>query len=357
MKKMILNILLGVLIFLLAVVIVWALISNGKIREYADEDGISDKFVMEINGANQGFFINGRDIDNPILLLISSGPGTDDYFLTERFDDMHLDDIFTVVYWDYRGMGIAYDSDIDPASITTEVLIEDTKAVTDYLKKRFEREKIYVMGFSGGTHIGIMAAEKYPEDYYAYIGMAQVVTDSTERDKLMYEFMKDEFTRRGDKSRLKKLDELVTFEGDEMHCKDWYDFVYLLHEAGGGTTHNESELTGITIPIIMSHCYTISEKIKYIRGMKMYRTTTLDSELENFDYREDKTEFEIPIFFLSGEYDYNCPWPLVEGYCDKITAPDKGFYLIKDAAHSPLWENANDSFEAMREILEKTYER
>ena len=357
MKRIMLNILLGVVIFIGAVLIVWALISNGKIREYTDEDSISDKFVMEINGANQGFFINGRDIDNPILLLISSGPGTDDYFLTERFEDMHLDDIFTVVYWDYRGMGIAYDADIDPASITTEVLIEDTKAVTDYLKKRFEREKIYVMGFSGGTHIGLMAAEKYPEDYYAYIGMAQVVTDSTERDKLMYEFMKDEFTRRDDKSSLKKLEELVTFEGGEMHCKDWYDFVYLLHEAGGGTTHNETELTGITIPIIMSHCYTISEKIKFIRGMKMYRTTTLDSELENFDYREDKAEFEIPVFFLSGEYDYNCPWPLVEDYCGRISAPDKGFFLIKDAAHSPLWENARDSFDAMAGILEKTYER
>ena len=63
------------------------------------------------------------------------------------------------------------------------------------------------------------------------------------------------------------------------------------------------------------------------------------------------------MFFLSGEYDYNCPWPLVEDYCEKISAPDKGFYLIKDAAHSPLWENARDSFDAMAEILEKTYER
>ena len=348
MKTMIVRISLAVLIFLGLLMIVWVLISTGRIREY--KNGISEKFTMEINGGLNGFFINGEDINNPILLLISSGPGTDDYFLTERFDDMRLDEIFTVVYWDYRGMGIAYDSSIDPSEITMDLLVEDAKAVTDYLKKRFDREKIYVMGFSGGTQIGLSVAEKYPDDYYAYIGMAQVVTDSSERDILMSEFMRDEFAKRGDNSRLKKLNNLVYFEGNEMHCKDWYDFVYLLHEAGGGTTHNETELTGITIPIILSHCYTVSEKIKFIRGMKMYRRTTLNSELENYDYMTSMTDFDVPMFFMSGEYDYNCPWPLVEDYCGKISAPDKGFFLISDAAHSPLWENAEESFKAMAEI-------
>ena len=361
--KMILIIPVAILLLIDFIFLLWMIISSGKIREYKDANGnvipgsISEKTIIEINGAKNGLFINGKDINNPVLLLISSGPGTDDYFLTERYPDMNIDDIFTIVYWDYRGMGIAYDSDINPGDITTELLLEDLDEVTEYCKKRFNKEKIYLMGFSGGTQICIRAAKEHPEDYYAYIGMAQVVTDSSERDLLMYNFMKDEFEKNNDTKRLKKLDENVEFANGEIHCKDWRSFVMLVHDAGGGTIRGKSEFEGIDLPIMISHCYTIPEKINYIRGLKMYDRTTLEKENTDIDFREDFKEFEIPIYFISGEYDYNCPWPLAEDYSNVLTAPDKGFYKIKDAAHSSLWENTKDSFEVFEEIKEKTYER
>lgn len=359
MKKMIviLEIIVGIIFILL---LTWTFISGNRIREYKDEEGhilkgsLSEKAVVEINGVKNGFFINSKNTENPVLLLVSSGPGTDDYFLTERFDDMHIDDMFTLVYWDYRGMGIAYDGKLSPKSIDTKTLIEDTKAVTDYLKERFNQEKIYIMGFSGGTKICINAIEAYPDDYYAYIGMAQVVTDGPDCDELMYEFMKSVFEERNDTAKLEKLESLVIKENGRIRCKDWYSYVYLLHAAGGGTIYNETEFKGIDIPIMMSHCYTVREKINYIRGMKMYRKTVFFSEMKDFDFRNSHTEFDIPVYFLSGEYDYNCPRPLVKDYCEKIAAPDKGFYLIKNAAHSPLWENASESYEVLKEIKEKT---
>ena len=363
-KKIMLWIIPTSFILLIAILFfLWVLDSSGTIREYKDANGdvipgsISEKIIIDINGAKNGLFINGKDINNPVLLLISSGPGTDDYFLTERYPDMNIDDIFTIVYWDYRGMGIAYDSGINTDDITTEVLLEDLEEVTDYCRKRFNQDKIYLMGFSGGTQIGIRAAKDYPENYYAYIGMAQVVTDSSERDQLMYNFMKDEFAKTNYTKKLKKLEKNVEFSDGEIHCKDWRAFVMLVHDAGGGTIRGKSEFEGIDLPIMISHCYTIPEKINYIRGLKMYDKTTLEKENTGIDFREDFNEFEIPIYFISGEYDYNCPWPLAEDYSNILTAPDKGFYKIKDAAHSPLWENSKDSFKVFEEIKEKTYER
>lgn len=342
--------------FIFILLLAWWCISGNIIREYkGEENSISSKEKVEINGALNGLFITGRDTSNPILLLVSSGPGTDDYFLTERFSDMHIDDMFTVVYWDYRGMGIVYDSAINPDDITEEVLLEDTRAVSEYLMKRFDKDKIYIMGFSGGSRIAINAASKYPELYYAYIGMAQVVTDRSERDQLMYDFMKSVFEERGDRHNLKLLENSVHYEDEMLCCNDWGKYVILLHKAGGGTTHNESELVGVDIPIVLAHCYTIPEKIDYIRGLKMYRRSSFEKEGKDFDYRESLDSFSIPTYFISGEYDYNCPHPLVEDYCNKITAPDKKFYLIDNAAHSPLWENARDSFDAFKEIKEKTY--
>lgn len=349
--KMIKWILLGLLAVIIVMVIVWFIISSGKIRTYTEPNSLSEKFVMDINGALNGFFINSKNTDNPVLLLVSSGPGTDDYVFTDKYENMRLEDEYTVVYWDYRWMGIAYDSDADVDSITLDNLLDDTYQVTEYLKDRFNKEKIFIMGFSGGTQIALREVKRHPENYYAYIGMAQTVTDSYERDTLMYNFMKKVFTERNDNSALKRLENSIErLDNGNISCNEWYNFVDLIHDAGGGTIRNKSEFTGIVIPILTCSCYTVSEKINYIRGMKMYRNTPLDKELENFDYRQSITSLEIPAFFISGEYDYNCPWELVEEYCNMLSAPEKRFYKISDAAHSPLWENPEETCKVLKEI-------
>lgn len=359
--RMLTKIVIGVLIFVIAFLLYFVIVSTGRIREYKDSKGnslegsISEKIKIDINGAQNGLFINGKNMDNPVLLFVSSGPGTDDYFLNEKYPAMHLEDEFTVCYFDYRGMGIVYDKDIDPASIDLSTLVEDTVAVTKYLMERFEKEKIYIMAYSGGTNIALKTIEKYPEYYYAYIAMAQVICQGEDNDTLIYQFMRDTFTKRGDKKSLNKLEQMVDKKDNgKVTCHNWYEFVALLHEAGGGTTMNESEFEGIVVPILRAHCYTLKEKLDYIKGMKMYRTTTLNQELENMDYRKTNLVFDIPVYFISGDHDYNCPWPLVEEYCDMIDAPRKEFYLIKNAAHSPLWEQPETCFEIMKNMKKET---
>ncbi len=357
-KKKAVKIVMIALIVLSAVIVLiittWVIISPGKIRTYDGEKSLSEKFVMNINGAPNGFFINSINTDNPVLLFVSSGPGTDDYVFTDKYEDMRLEEDFTVVYWDYRNMGIAYDKNYDPEQITLENIMNDTHDVTLYLKKRFSKKKIFIMGFSGGTHFALKAAEQYPEDYYALINMAQAVTDSSDRDTLMFNFMKDAFTSRRDEGSLKKLEaSVVKQEGGKVRCINWYDYVYLLHYAGGGTIKDKSEFEGIVLPIIFCRCYTIAEKLNYITAMKQYRTTPLYRQLENFDYRTEITELHIPAYFISGEYDYNCPWELVREYESILNAPDKGFNLIPESAHSPLWEKPLKTCEILRQIKEK----
>ena len=118
----------------------WCIMSSGSIRTYDGEKSLSEKFVMDINGSPNGFFINSQNTDNPVLLFVSSGPGTDDYVFTDKYKDMKLEDEFTVVYWDYRDMGIAYDKSFDTGRITLENILKDTETVTEYLKKRFGKD-------------------------------------------------------------------------------------------------------------------------------------------------------------------------------------------------------------------------
>ena len=355
MKNKIMLIALIILAVPVVLMIVWMIMSPGTIRTYSEPGSLSEKFVMDINGAPNGFFINSRNTDNPVLLLVSSGPGTDDYVFTDKYKDMHLEDEFTVVYWDYRYMGIAYNSRADIDSVNMDNLLGDTYAVTEYLKERFCKDKIYIMGFSGGTHIALREVQRHPENYYAFIGMAQTVTNTEENDTLMYEFMRNVFEPRRDNRNLQRLENSVDhLDSGNIKCKDWYAYVNLLHDAGGGTILDKSEFDGITWPIITCGCYTVTEKINYVRGMKMYRNTPLAYDLNGFDYRVSIPSLEVPAFFISGEKDYNCPWELVQEYCNHLDAPKKSFYKISNSAHSPLWENPDETLNALIEIKEMT---
>ena len=100
MRKKIMGIAICIIAVPVLLLCIWAIMSPGKIRTCEGARSISEKFVMDINGAPNGFFINGTDMDNPVLLLVSSGPGTDDYVFTDKYKDMKLEEDFTVVYWD-----------------------------------------------------------------------------------------------------------------------------------------------------------------------------------------------------------------------------------------------------------------
>jgi pimeloyl-ACP methyl ester carboxylesterase len=86
-----------------------------------------------------------------------------------------------------------------------EPLISDTLEVTNYLRKRFARKKIYLMAHSGGAFIGIQAAARAPELFHAYIGVAQM-SRRLESKKPAYRYMVEQFTTAGDKRMLKKLE-------------------------------------------------------------------------------------------------------------------------------------------------------
>ena len=61
-------------------------------------------------------------------------------------------------WWEQRGAGLSYSPGIPPESMTVEQLIADTIAVTDYLRERFGQDKIYLLGHSWGSFLGIQVA-------------------------------------------------------------------------------------------------------------------------------------------------------------------------------------------------------
>jgi len=209
---------------------------------------LSEKIHVNINGIEQGMFIKSKDSTNPVLLYLHGG--MPDYFLTRKYPT-GLEDYFTVVWWEQRGSGISFSADIPQETMTLEQIISDTKEVTNYLRKRFGQEKIYLMGHSGGTFIGIQVASRAPELYHAYIGVAQI-SDQLKSEMLAYEYMLKQFREKGNTKMVRKLEAapVTMTEGTPDAYRVLRDPA--MHSLGIGTTHDmKSVISGIFLPSLI----------------------------------------------------------------------------------------------------------
>lgn len=323
-------------------------ISAGKTIPFQDKNGnvlqgsISEKVFVTINGVKQGMFIKSKDSTKPVLLYLHGG--IPDYFLTKKYPTA-LEDIFTVVWWDQRWAGISFNPDTANESITLQQLISDTKEVTNYLRKRFGKDKIYLMGRSGGSFIGMYVVAQAPELYHAYIGVGQM-SNHFKSEKIAYEYMLKEYKNLGNMQMVRKL--------ESSPISDSIPTPYLkirdeaMHSIGIGTTRKmRSIVTGIFIPSLACREYTISEKLNLWRAKARAGVHPLWNTIITTDLTEQVPELEIPVYFFHGIHDYTVSYPLAKDYFLKLKAPLKGFYSFEKSAHSPIFEEP----EKMNQIL------
>lgn len=342
--------LLSFLALLISLLVYLAIVSPGKPEAIRDENGkilngsISEKVFVTIGGVEQGMFIQSKDSTNPVLLYLHGG--IPDYFLTKTYPT-GLENYFTVVWWDQRWAGLSYNAKTSQDSITLEQLILDTKEVTNYLSKRFGQDKIYLMGRSGGTFIGVKVAARFPELYQAYIAIAQM-SDHLKSEKLAYEFMLKEYRDAGNRKMVKKL------EASPVTDEIPYDYLKLrdkaMHGIGVGTTRDmRSIITGVFLPSLICRDYTFAEKNNFWRAKAQAGVHPLWDTILVTDLAKLVPELKIPVYFFHGIHDYTVSYPLAKDYFNKLAAPVKGFYTFEKSAHSPMFEET----ERFREILEK----
>lgn len=330
---------LAVLLLLAAVLLV---LSPGTVKPIRGADGkpvpgsLSEKVFIDINGVKQGMFIQSRDPANPVLLYLHGG--MPDYFLSEKYPT-GLEDIFTVVWWEQRGSGLSYSPNIPRESLNVDQMISDAVAVTNYLRSRFQVDKVYLMGHSGGTFIGIQTAARHPELFHAYIGVQQMA-NQLKSEKLAYDQMLAEFKRTGNAEMVKKLEAApVTMEGGVPPAYMAMLRDEAMHMLGGGTMHNmDSVMTGIILPSFASPQYTLTEKINTWTGKSRSGVSALFGTMTSTDLAVAAPEVSIPVYFLEGAYDLTCLPSVAKEYFTVLKAPVKGFYTFDNSAHSPIFE-------------------
>lgn len=110
-------------------------------------ESIASLEMVELGGMDQCILIRGNDLSNPILLWLHGGPGSAQMPVVHYFNG-ELEKDFIVVHWDQCGAGKSNPRNFDEQTMTFEQFLNDAHELTQYLKKRFSKEKIYLVGHS-----------------------------------------------------------------------------------------------------------------------------------------------------------------------------------------------------------------
>jgi pimeloyl-ACP methyl ester carboxylesterase len=243
-------------------------------------------------------------------------------------------------------------------SMTLEQLASDAIEVTNYLRDRFKKEKIYIMAHSGGTAFAIQAVAGYPKLFYSYIGISQI-TRQAKSEKLAYKYMFDQFLINSKSKMIAQFKKYPIVENDSL-ILPFFNSVLRdksMHELGIGTMHNmKSIIKGVFYPVWTCRAYTLKEKFNiWYSKFSFINKSRLREQILNSDIPAKVPKLDIPVYFFSGKYDLTVNHDLSKEYLKNLESPLKGFYTFKNSAHSPMFEESDRFLEIIiKDVLNQT---
>lgn len=297
-----------------------------------------EKFIL-INGIEQWVTIKGGS-SKPIILFLHGGPGSPlSPYSDKLYKDLEKD--FIIVQWDQRGTGKTFGKHA-PEELTPEYLkknplsldlmTNDGIALSEYLLKHLNKQKIILFGTSWGSALGVKIASKRPELYYAYVGHSQIVNPTIDID--FYNRIYKMAETKNDKDaldilntigkppydRAKKVGQLFRilkkYEG--MNSTPAPDNWFVLSPEYNNEKDNQNRSDADDYSFVN---YTGDSKL----GVQSMSAT--------INLMKDNLDFQIPIYLIQGNEDILTSKEKTKKYFNKVKAPKKKYYLLPKTAH------------------------
>jgi len=299
--------------------------------------GINESMYVDINGSKQWISIYGQSKDNPVLLYLHGGPGAStslyDHAFTRKWSD-----VYTVVTWDQRGCGKSYDKS-HPETITADVMMQDGKTMTEFLRDYLQVEKITLLGHSWGSYFGANLALAHPDNYDAFIGTGQFI-DRDENERRLY-------------------DAALTWSENDPEGREMVEKWGATLEAGEEDVRLRSKIMerygygmmkdGTDYSIVAAVFFNPYYSLKEI--LDLLNSEHLSSEYKSFFFSDGfvdmsllgRYDYEVPYYNINGDIDYQTNYSLACEYFEQVDAPKKQMYVMKDATHG-LLESRSEEF-------------
>jgi proline iminopeptidase len=318
---------------------------------------IAELTMVKLGGRDQAISIRAVDANTPVLLYLSGGPGQSDLAFSRALLEPLTKD-FVVVGWDQRGTGKSYAA-LDPTSdLTLDRAVRDTIELTEYLRERFAEEKIYLLGESWGTTLGVLAVQRQPQLFHAYIASGQMVSQR-ETDRRIWRDLLAHAQRTGDWAL---YDQVLTLGEPPYRDMPWANTFVMGHYDALTTPYTppaayieRGKASGLDPFGLIGSEYSLIDKANVLRGL-VDMFSIMYPQLQDIDFRRDVTRLEVPVYVLEGASELRGRRDLAQQWLDQLTAPSKQLITYADAGHSVVFEEA-DAFHRLmvEEIVPATY--
>lgn len=287
---------------------------------------------VKINGIDQYLYHKGASYDNPVILYLHGGPGTAESIILDSFQKK-WEEIFTIIHWDQRGAGKTLMKNPDKYP-TIDLMLQDLFEIVQYLKEKYSKKKVIIFGHSWGTILGSIFIKRHPEDVEYYIGCGQVVSID-EGEEALYNKVKELAIQAYDKKTLKILDDLKNFLQDKSYNEFLGKFIKLNKIAVKYKLIDNNILLMLR-SAIKSPIFRISDVFSLMKANKANKKTL--EFVFNFDLRSEITKYEVPVYYVLGENDWQVPTIIAKKYFQAIDAPYKKIVLVPNAMHNAMIE-------------------
>ncbi len=292
----------------------------------AGDGAVSGLERVEIGGVEQTILVRGRDVSRPVLLYVHGGPGGAHLPLARMYSAA-LEDAFVVVHWDQRGAGASCDG-VDRGTLSLDRIVTDAIELSEHLASRFGGDgKIVLLGHSWGSVVGVLAAQKRPDLFHAYIGLGQLVHGGR-NEELSYDWVVSEATRRGDHEALAELRDISPPYADNAELgvqRGWLNRY-------NGSFYTTDQILPALRELLFAREYSLGTWLSY-PGCAVESLEALWVEVGDIDFPNQVPRLEVPVYFFTGRHDWNTPFPLVEEWATTLEAPSIEIVWFEDAGH------------------------
>jgi pimeloyl-ACP methyl ester carboxylesterase len=290
-----------------------------------------------LGNVKQWITIRGDRANLPVLLYLAGGPGGSDLAWTRKYL-AELEQHFVVVNWDQPGSAKSFRA-VDTATLTPERYLSDACELTEHLLQRFGQSKLYLLGHSWGSMLGMWMIQRYPQHYHAYVGTGQMV-NTVENDVAGYELALKLLEEKGDQrtiERIKKTGVPPYREGNLNLKYAVYGvtlYQYMKEQAPGESGKGRPPMT---MDMLRAWEYSLMDKINYYRGV--FKTfNQMYPQLEAVDFEQQIPEVEVPVYFALGRWDTTAMSAIAARYFESLKAPYKELVWFEKSGHLPHYE-------------------
>jgi pimeloyl-ACP methyl ester carboxylesterase len=320
---------------------------------------IAERTAVTLGGLEQTISVRGASADNPVLLYLSGGPGQSDIaFARALLDPLAAD--FTIVVWDQRGSGTSYAALEPTSTFTLDRAVADTTELVEYLGARFDEEKVYLLGESWGSTLGVLAVQRRPDLFHAYLGSGQMVSQR-DTDRIIW---RDLLAYANAAGNGPLYDEVLTmgeppyrdFPWSNSRVMGYYELLETPYTPTASYVER-GEASGVGMFGVGGREYSFLENANLLRGL-LDMFSLMYPQLQGIDFREDVPRLEVPVYILDGEHELSGRRSLSHQWFEALKAPSKQLITFPDAGHAVAFEQLDEVQRLLvDEILPATYNR